>query len=199
MVFRYLTLLAALLTFIFPPQTLHAQGKPDFSNYEYSVTEEGTFGLYKPKGWKVATQTYPNGRLVFVTDPQDLCFASGLFLENINPKDDSVSFAGSSLKNVSKQMPSLKPIESRSTRDRMQTVVRYERSGPKDILIEGKYSFTIKHPTAVVFGYEAPAKQFKEMLPTLMTIIANITLLDEQAYQKKASQAKKTEQIVPRS
>ena len=97
MVFRYLTLLAALLTFIFPPQTLHAQGKPDFSNYEYSVTEEGTFGLYKPKGWKVATQTYPNGRLVFVTDPQDLCFASGLFLENINPKDDSVAFAGSTL------------------------------------------------------------------------------------------------------
>ena len=197
MVFRYLTLLTALLTFIFPPQTLHAQGKPDFSNYEYCVTEEGTFGLYKPKGWKVATQQYPNGRLVFVTDPQDLCFASGLFLENINPKEDSVSFAGSSLKNVSKQMPSLKPIESRSTRDRMQTVVRYERSGPKDTLIEGKYSFNIKHPTAVVFGYEAPAKQFREMLPTLLTIIANITLLDDQAYRKQASQAKGTESIVP--
>jgi len=62
MVFRYLTLCAALLTFIFPPQTLHAQGKPDFSNYEYSVTEEGTFGLYKPKGWKVAT-------IVFQSNP----------------------------------------------------------------------------------------------------------------------------------
>ena len=75
--------------------------------------------------------------------------------------------------------------------------MRYERSGPKDILIEGKYSFTIKHPTAVVFGYEAPAKQFKEMLPTLMTIIANITLLDDEAYQKHASQAKGKESIVP--
>ena len=197
MFFRHLSLLAALLTFIFSPQSLHAQGKPDFSNYDYCVTEDGAFGLYKPKGWKVTTQQYPNGRLVFVTNPQDLCFASWLFLENINPKEDSVSFAGSTLKNVSKQMPTLKPLESRSTRDRMQTVVKYQRSGPKDTLMEGKCSFNIKHPTAVVFGYEAAANQFKEMLPTLLTIIANITLLDDQAYRKQASQAKGTESIVP--
>jgi hypothetical protein len=197
MVFRHLTLLAALLTYIFSPQTPHAQGKPDFSNYEYCVTDDGTFGLYKPNGWKVGTQRYSNGRMVFVTDPQNVCYASGLFLENINPEDDSVTFAGSSLRNVSKQMPSLKPLESRSTRDRMQTVVKYQRSGPKDILIEGKYSFNIKRPTAVVFGYEAPAKQFKETLPTLLTIIANITILDDQAYRTQASQAKGGESTVP--
>src|SRR5512135_402818 len=137
MLFKHLTLLAALLTLILSPQALQAQGKPDFSNYEYCVTDDGTFGLYKPKGWKVSTQKYPNGRMVFVTDPQDLSYASVLFLENIDPKDDSVTFAVSSLKNVMKQMQSLKLLESRSTRDRMQTVVKYKRSGPKGILIEG--------------------------------------------------------------
>ena len=190
MVFRHLILLAALLTVIFSPQAPHAQGKPDFSKYEYCVTDDGTFGLYKPKGWKVGTQGYSNGRMVFVTDPQNVSYVSGLFLENINPKDDSVTFAGSSLKSVTKQMPSLKILESRSTRDRMQTVVKYQRSGPKGILIEGKYSFNVKRPNAVVFGYEAPSKQFKEMVPSLLTIITNITVLDDQKYQKLASQGK---------
>ena len=197
MVFRHLTLLAVLLTVIFSPQTPHAQGKPDFSNYEYCVTDDGTFGLYKPKGWKVGTQKYSNGRMVFVTDPQNVSYVSGLFLENINPKDDSVTFAGSSLKSVTKQMPSLKILEARSTHDRMQTVVKYQRSGPKGILIEGKYSFNVKRPNAVVFGYEAPSKQFKEMVPTLLTVITNITVLDDQKYQKHASQAKGGEPTVP--
>jgi hypothetical protein len=197
MLFKHLTLFAALLTLILSPQASQAQGKPDFSNYEYCVTDDGAFGLYKPKGWKVSTQKYPNGRMVFVTDPQDLSYASVLFLENIDPKDDSVTFAGSSLKNVMKQMPSLKLLESRSTRDRMQTVVKYQRSGPKGILIEGKYSFNIKRPAAVVFGYEAPASQFKDILPTLLTTIANITLLDDQAYQRRASQAKGGDPTVP--
>ena len=197
MVFRHLTLLAFLLTVILSPQTPHAQGKPDFSKYEYCVTDDASFGLYKPKGWKVGTQKYSNGRMVFVTDPQNVSYVSGLFLENINPKDDSVTFAGSSLKSVTKQMPSLKILEARSSRDRMQTVVKYQRSGAKDTLIEGKYSFNVKRPNAVVFGYEAASKQFKEMLPTLLTTISNITLLDDEAYRKRASQTKAGDSPVP--
>jgi hypothetical protein len=197
MVFKHLALLAALFTGILSPSASHAQGKPDFSKYEYCVTDDGTFGLYKPKGWKVGTQKYSNSRMVYVTDPENVSYVSGLFLENINPKDDSVTFAISSLKNVIKQMPSLKLLESRSTRDRMQTVVRYQRSGPKGIVIEGKYSFNVKRPAAVVFGYEAPANQFKEMVPTLLTTVANITLFDEQKYLEDASQTKKGQSAVP--
>ena len=194
---RHLTLLAALLTVIFSIQPIHAQGKPDFSNYEYCVTDDGTFGLYKPKGWKVGTQRYSNGRMVFVTDQKDLCYVSMLFLESIDPKHDSVTFASSTLNSVSKQMPGIKILEARSSQDRMHTVVKYQRSGPKGVLIEGKYSFNVKRPTAVVFGYEAPANQFKEMVPTLLTTIANIILLDDQAYQTRASQTKGGEPAVP--
>ncbi len=197
MVFKHLALLAALFTGILSPSASHAQGKPDFSKYEYCVTDDGTFGLYKPKGWKVGTQKYSNSRMVFATDPENVSYVSGLFLENINPKDDSVTFAISSLKNVTKQMPSFKLLESRSTRDRMQTVVRYQRSGSKGTVIEGKYSFNVKRPAAVVFGYEAPANQFKEMVPTLLTTVANITLFDEQRYLKDASQTKKGQSAVP--
>ena len=188
MIFRRLILLAVLVIVTFFPQYSHPQEKPDFSKYEYYVTDDGAFGLYRPKGWKVGTQRYPNGKMVFVSDPKDLCFASTTFLENIDPKLDSVTFAGATLKNVTKQMPDLKIVEARSSQDRMHTVVKYQRSGLKKTPIEGKYTFNVKRPNAAVFGYEAPSKQFKEMVPTLLTIITNITVLDDQKYQKLASQ-----------
>lgn len=197
MVYGRLILLFGLLILMFSPQGLHAQGTPAFSNYDYYVTDDGSFGLYRPKGWKVGTQRYPNGKMVFVTDQRDLCYVSMLFLESIDPKHDSVTFAGSTLNNVNKQMPDIKILEAGSSQDRMHTVVKYQRSGPKGILIEGKYSFNVKRPAAVVFGYEAPAKQFKEIVPTLLTTIANITLLDDQAYRTRTSQAKGGEATVP--
>lgn len=73
--------LAAFLVFGYSPQNLPAQTKPNLSNYEYHVTEDGTFGLYKPKGWKVGTQRFPNGRMVFLTDPKDLSYVNVIFLE----------------------------------------------------------------------------------------------------------------------
>jgi hypothetical protein len=187
---RYAMLLVALVIPAFSPQKLHAQKKPDFSNYEYHVTEDGAFGLYKPKGWKVGTQRYPNGKMIFVTDEKALSYVNMIFLENIDPNQDSVAFAGATLKNVSRQMPDLKLLEARSSRDRMHTVVKFQRNGPGNIPIEGRYCFNVKRPTAVVFGYEAAAKHFREMVPLLLTIISNITLLDDQAYRKLASQRK---------
>ncbi len=134
---RYTMLLIALVIPAFSPQKLHAQKKPDFSNYEYHVTEDGAFGLYKPKGWKVGTQKYTNGRMVFVTDEKALSYVNMIFLENIDPNLDSLAFAGATLKNVSKQMPGLKLLEARSSRDRMHTVVKFQRNGPGNIPIEG--------------------------------------------------------------
>jgi hypothetical protein len=189
MTLRRLVILAVLVIVTFCPQYSHSQGQPDFSKYEYYVTKDGAFGLYRPKEWKVSTQKYPNGKMVFVSDPRDLCFASTTFLENVDPKLDAVTFAGATLKNVTKQMPDLKIVEARSSKDRMHTVVKYQRAGLKKTPIEGKYTFNVKRPNASVFGYEAPSKEYKEMVSTLVTIITNVTVLDDQKYQKLASQA----------
>lgn len=190
MSFKIAILVAVVASIFLPPPEPRAQGNPAFANYEYQVTDDAAFGVYKPKGWKVATQKYPNGRMVFLTDPKDLSYVSVLFLEKIDPNHDSVTFAGATLKNVRQQMPGLKVLEARSSRDRMRTVVRYQRGGPNNIFIEGKYSFNVQKPAATVIGYEAPANQFKEMVPTLLTIIANVSILDPQAYQKLAAQRK---------
>ena len=190
MVFRRSMHLAAILLVVIYPQKFHAQGNSVFSNYEYTVTDDGTFGLYKPKAWNVGTQKYPNGRMVYVSDQKDLSYVSIILLEKIDPKNNSVTFACGTLTNLSKQMSDLKILQANSSRDRMHTMVKYQRSGLKNIPIEGRYCFNVKHPTAVVFGYEAPKKQFKEMIPTLLTIIANITVLDNKTYQRLASQRK---------
>jgi hypothetical protein len=190
MAFMVSVFLAAFLILGFSPRALPAQAKPDFSKYEYHVTDDGTFGLYKPKGWKVGTQRYPNGRMVFITDPKDVACVNMIFLEQIDPQHNSVTFAGATLKNVQKQMPSLKILEAKSSRDRLRTMVKFQRTGPKKILIQGKYTFHVKHPTAAVFGYEAPAKHFQEMVPTLLTVIANITILNDQAYRRLTDQGK---------
>ncbi len=129
----HLILLFAMLIAAFSAQELNAQAKPAFSNFEYHVTEDGAFGLYKPKGWKVGTQKFPNGKMVFVTDREDLAQVNMIFLENIDPKHDSVTFAKATLENVSGQMAGLKIVEARSAPDRMHTVVKYQRSGPQNI------------------------------------------------------------------
>ena len=51
---------------------LCAQAKPDFSQYDYHVTDDNAVGLCTPKGWTVGTEKYPNGRMVVTTDPKDL-------------------------------------------------------------------------------------------------------------------------------
>jgi hypothetical protein len=109
----------------------------------------------------------------------------------VDSKHDSVTLAGATLKNVKKQMPDLKIIEAKTSRDRMRTAVKIERSGPNKTPIEGRYGFNVKHPTAVVISYEAPAKDFRQMVPNLLTVIANITILDDQAYQRLVAQTRK--------
>ena len=83
MTFMYSILFVAFLLFGLCPLKIHTQAKPDFPNYEYCVTEDGAFGLYKPKGWNVGTQRYPNGKRVFVTDERNLSYVNMTFLENI--------------------------------------------------------------------------------------------------------------------
>ncbi len=190
MAFRFFIYSVLFLVLGFSPGDLCAQAKPDFSKFDYHVTEDGAFGLYKPKGWTVGTQKYPNGRMVFTTDPKDQSFVSMLFLERIDPGHDSVSLASGTLKNLSGQIRGLKILGARSSSDRLRTVVSYQKTGPQDVLIEGRYSFNIKRPNAVVFRYEAPARDFKERVSLLLTVITNITIQDPQAYQKLAAQQK---------
>ncbi|NJD63473.1 MAG: hypothetical protein FIA93_12230 [Deltaproteobacteria bacterium] len=187
---RHPVLLAALLIAAFSPQALHAKGNPVFSDYEYQVTDDGAFGLYKPRGWKVDTRRSPKGKTILVSDRKGLSRVEMTFLDAIGPGLDSVTLASDTLKDVKKRMADLKVVEARSDRGRTHTVVKTVRRGPGKTPLEGRYCFNVKRPAAVAFAYEAPAKTFRETVPNLLTVISNISLLEEQVYRQRASRAK---------
>ncbi len=190
MAYRHCFLVAALLSVGATPHDLCAQAKPDFSQYDYHVTDDNAFGLYTPKGWTVRSEKHPNGKMLVTTNPKDLSYVSMLFWDQIDPNHTAVTLAGATLNSLSQQMPGLKILEARGSADRMRTVVKYQRSGPHDALMEGRYSFTVRRPAAVAFRYEAPATQFPEKLSILLTVIANITLQDPQKYEALAAKRK---------
>ncbi len=174
-----------------------AQAKPAFADFEFCVTPDGRFALYKPKGWKIGTETYPDRKTLSLADAKDLSHVNLVFFETIDPRHDSVSFAKTMLQRMGKQIPDLSIIEARTNPQRTQTVVRMQRRGPNRTLLEGKYAFNVAGRTGLALGYEAPAKQFKEIVPTLMTILANITMLDDQALKKWKSQKTPSEALLP--
>lgn len=178
-------------------QGVGAESKISFSDFEYYVAPDGAFGLYKPKGWKVGTHKYPDGRMIYVTDPKELSYVNLIYFERIDPTHDSVTLAKGTIQNVKKQIPDLKVFEARTSQDRMKTMVITERRGPGNTLIKSKYTFNITRPQALIIGYEAPAKNFKEMIPTLLTIVANISIFDEQAYRKMNSQRSGSGKLLP--
>jgi hypothetical protein len=182
--------IAALLFVAILPRPLPAKSTPAFSDYEYQVTEDGSFGLYKPKGWKVDTRRSSGGKTIHLSDRKGVSRVEMTFLEAVDPRLDSVSLAAATLKEFQARMAGLKIIEARSNRDRTRTVVKYVRSGPGKTSLEGRYTVNVKRPSAVAFGYEAPSKTFRESVPNLLTVISNISLLDEQAYRQRTSGAK---------
>ncbi|MCX7914111.1 MAG: hypothetical protein N2511_05955 [Thermodesulfovibrionales bacterium] len=152
--------LLLVLFFLVWGQNALAQSQINFSDFEYYVSSEGAFGIYKPKGWKVGTQKQINGRMIYVTDPQEQLYVTLTYLERIEQRLDSVSLAKSTLQNMKKRVPDLKVVEARTSKDRMKTVVAIERIEGGQKLIKGKYTFDITKPQALVMGYEAPAKNF---------------------------------------
>lgn len=160
----------------------------DFRNYEYCVTEDGAFGLYLPKGWKATTQTFPNGRMVYVVDPKDTAFASMTLLEPVDPNLNAAGLAAATIKNIRLQQKDLKPVEARSDAGRTHTLVTYQRRGLQSLPIQGRYYFNVQQGRAVVTGLEAPSSTFKETSATLLTIIANIQAFDPKTYQSLTSQ-----------
>jgi hypothetical protein len=190
---RFLSIVSCVCVLLLQAFTQEAlpAGDSAFSGFEFYVTDDASVGLYKPKGWQVGTQAYPNGKMVFVTDPRDLCLANMVLLEKVDPSLDSVAFARATLTKMKKQMTDLKVMESRSSVDRTRTVVKIERKGPNGIGIRGRYCFNVKVPLASMIGYESPARDFKKTVPILLTILSNIHLLDNQAYRKMEARMKR--------
>ena len=59
--------------------------------------------------------------------------------------------------------------------------IREHPEGPD----RGRYYFNTQYPDATIFGYEAPAKEFEELKPLLLSVISNFTILDPSVAAKQ--------------
>ncbi|MBI4527671.1 MAG: hypothetical protein HY695_28065 [Deltaproteobacteria bacterium] len=80
----------ALAFFILTGAAAKLPPKSGVAPLELYVLPDRTFALYKPPGWQVSTQDYPNGRTVMVVAPREHAFAQMTFLKTDDRGNDSV-------------------------------------------------------------------------------------------------------------
>jgi hypothetical protein len=160
----------------------------------YSDESQG-FALFKPKGWEVGTQQFPNGNMVSVKSPSDGTMISISFLTTTDRRNNSVNFAALTLQNVRSQIPDVKLNWSRATEDRRRTVMEAQYTNQSGELIKGRYYFLMDYPAARVIACEAPAEHFDERQPILLSILSNFSLLSPQVVRASGRSAGRASSI----
>lgn len=159
---------------------VEARGSLDLEPY---ISEDGTFGLYKPRLWTVSATSYSNGRVISIADPGNTALATSM-LFTLGARMDSVTYASQVFAEYSKRYPDFKLLWSRSTDDRSRTVVEIRYSDKSGIMRKGRYYITARYPDATVFGYEASENSFESLQPLLITILSNLTMLNPATYNE---------------
>jgi len=154
---------------------------------ELFVALDRTFAIYKPVGWQVQTQEYPNGRTVMAVAPLGHAFVQLTLLGTDDRTNDSVQLAATTLKNIRAQNPGLRVAWVRTTADRRRTVVEIDYERPDRTAVRGRQYFLLNFPEARVFGYEIEASRFAAMQPELVSVLANFTVLDPTQFRMPAS------------
>jgi len=156
---------------------------PAPAGLELYVSPDRTFALYRPPGWLVKTQHYPNGWTVGVAAPSGPTFIQMTFLTTPDQTNDSIRFASQTIKNIRAYIPGLKVAWAKTTQDRRRTVVEDEYQRPDGTAIRGRQYFIMNYPEARGIGYETEAARFNELQPLLLSILANLTILDPEQFK----------------
>ena len=152
-----------------------AQSPP---NLELHLDAKEGFALYRPKGWQVGVQHFPNGRMISVAAPSGDTMATMTSLSTQDRSNNSVNFATLTIQNVRENIPDLKLNWSKSAKNRQRTVVDWQYTNVRNVLNHGRYYFSVNFPEARLLAIEAPVAQFDRLKPLLLTVISNITFLD---------------------
>lgn len=166
-----------------------AAGTERAPRLELFLAADNTFALYRPPGWDVRTQDHANGRTVMVLAPRGDAFAQVAMLRTEDRGNDSVQLAAQTLRGARAQIPSLRLTSVRSTADRRRTVVEFEHDGPAGTVLRGRQYFLSNYPEARVFGYATEATRLPQLQATLVSVLANFTVLDPSQFRTAASGA----------
>ena len=183
---------------LFSREAMSAQGKgPD--KMEKHTASDNTFALYKPPGWKVDSRALENGKAVTVSDPGGGSFAVMRILKMRDRSENSRTLVSSTLKNLRSTVSGLDLAWARSTADSRRAVIEIRYASVRKVPMRGRYYFNTQYPDATVFGFEAPDKEFEQLRPLLLSVLANFTILDPSAAaEKPGASTPRTKALDPR-
>jgi len=160
-----------------------AKSPPAMEKY---TANDNTFALFKPRGWNVDSRALANGKVITVSDPKSGSVAIMRILKMRDPGENSRTFVSSTLKDLRGTVSALDLAWARSTTDQRRAVVEFRYVSTRKVPIRGRYYFNTHYPDATIFGYEAPAREFEERKPLLLSVLSNFTILDPSVVAKKA-------------
>jgi len=183
---RILSVLIAFgfATPLLSPDAISAREKSPPAMEKYTANDN-TFALFKPRGWNVDSRALANGKAITVSDPGSGSAAIMRILKMRDPGENSGTFVSSTLKDLRGTVSSLELAWARSTTDQRRAVVEFRYMSTRKVPIRGRYYFNTHYPDATIFGYEAPAKEFEERKPLLLSVLSNFTILDPSVAAKQ--------------
>lgn len=183
-----------LLLVVYPLTVLNAQsrvGKPtaktqanSSQKLELYLHNDLSFALCKPPGWSVSSQDVPNGKTIRIADLKSSAVAIVMQVSSASAGSSSVEFATAAVKNIRAEAPALKLDWVRTTNDRKRTVLEFHYKDKRGTERRSRFYFFMDNPVAKSFGYEAASTDFVKLQPTMMTILSNLTFLNQASLQE---------------
>ncbi|NTV46266.1 MAG: hypothetical protein HGB11_07035 [Chlorobiales bacterium] len=144
-----------------------------------------SFALCKPPGWSVSAQNIPNGKTIRIADPKSSAVAMVTQVSSTSAGNNSVEFATAAVKNMRAQAPNFQLDRVKTTNDRKRTVVDAHYKNTRGVETKARFYFFMDYPVAKSYGYEAPSTDFVKLQSTMMTILSNLTFLNQASLQEE--------------
>ena len=90
---------------------------------EKYTSNDNTFALYKPRGWKIDSRVLENGKVVIVSDPGSGSLAVMRILKMRDPSENSKTYVTSTLKSLRGTVSALELAWARTTTDQRRAVI----------------------------------------------------------------------------
>jgi len=162
----------------------------DFGPMQKYVSEQATFVLYAPKGWRISEGTQPGFKTVSAADPSG-SYEVALFTGASPTGNDLTALAKRFAGGIGRRFPDLQlrnamfsPDRTKATFDGAYTGLQRERKEFKAWITMTGTQFTYQ-------SIEAPEGQLATAKPLLLTILSNIRVMKGGFSEGKGAQAER--------
>jgi hypothetical protein len=174
-------LIVILLFFASSAWVIRAQTKSASAPMKKYVTEQASFVLYAPEGWKASEGVQGQFRTVIASDPTGL-YVVALF-HGVNPAgSDLLALAGRFVNGIRNQYPDLKLPNVMASRDRRNLVFDGVYTDAQRRKKEFRCWMTGADRNFLYSSIESPEGQLSSSKQLLLTILSNIRIV-KGAYQ----------------